>query len=337
MYNSTLVPMYKRGSTWWCDLRGQGGKRTSTGCTDRVKAEAVAVRMVQGRTTCHTLEDTLMMAWGVRYQMSKGSRNVASQMGVLVRDYGSTRLLDIDTPWMVRFVDNMKLAGRSGPTVNRYLALMQGSMKIALMRGWIDQLPMFPREKEQPGRIRVLSPVEEGLMLTCLTHAMVGAKWMGNLTAFLLDTGARLGEALALDEKSAQAAADAGRWTIWNGKSGRPRTIPLTGRAIAVLKDGGWFDKSPAMCRTAWNRARELTGMGSDKSLIIHALRHTCATRLVNAGVDMPIIRDWLGHSSVKVTERYAHLNPANLDAALQVLEGDGESELCNLGAKREM
>lgn len=319
-----LIPMYQRGNVWWADFRGQGGKRTSTGCTDRVKAEAVAVRMLQGRTTRHTLEDALMMAWGVTYQMSKGSRNVASQMGVVIRGYGNTRLLDIDTPWVVRFVADMKSAGRSGPTVNRYLALLQGTMKGAVLAGWIDQLPMFPREKEQPGRIRVLSMVEEGLMLTCLNHAMVNAKWMGNLTAFLLDTGCRLGEALHLTEKSAQEAAERGRLTIWNGKSGKPRTIPLTGRAIAVLKDGGWFDKSPAMCRRAWDRARELTGMGKDKGLIIHALRHTCATRLVNAGIEMPIIRDWLGHSSVKVTERYAHLNTSRLNDALQVLDKQG-------------
>ena len=318
-----LIPMYKRGSVWWADLRGQGGKRTSTGCTDKVQAEKVAVRMVQGRTVRHTLNDALMMAWSVTYSGSKSRRNVLTQIGVIDRQFGSTRLLDIDTPWVLEFIAYLQsgISARSGPTVNRYLAVLQTSMKGAVMAGWIDQLPLFPREKEQPGRIRVLSPVEEGLMLTCLNHAMVGTVWMGSLTALLLDTGARLGEALGLDEKSALEAADAGRWTIWDGKSGRPRTIPLTKRAQAMLRSGGWFDKSPAMCRRAWDRARELTGKGGDRSLIIHALRHTCATRLVNAGVDMPIIRDWLGHSSVKVTERYAHLNPARLDSALHALE----------------
>ncbi|MCC8991195.1 MAG: tyrosine-type recombinase/integrase [Streptococcus sp.] len=53
----------------------------------------------------------------------------------------------------------------------------------------------------------------------------------------------------------------------------------------------------------------------------IHDLRHTCAAWLVNAGIPLTEARDLLGHASVVMAERYAHLAPENVRAAVAVLE----------------
>jgi site-specific recombinase XerD len=58
-----------------------------------------------------------------------------------------------------------------------------------------------------------------------------------------------------------------------------------------------------------------------DSEFVIHSLRHTCASRLVIAGIDLYVVKEWLGHSSIQITERYAHLNPAKLVQAVEVLE----------------
>jgi integrase len=63
----------------------------------------------------------------------------------------------------------------------------------------------------------------------------------------------------------------------------------------------------------------------------IHDLRHTCAAWLVTAGVPLTEVRDLLGHSTVKMTERYAHLAPENVRAAVTLLEGH-ESRLSHVG-----
>lgn len=55
--------------------------------------------------------------------------------------------------------------------------------------------------------------------------------------------------------------------------------------------------------------------------LLLH-LRHTCASWLVSAGQPLPVVRDLLGHSTVQMTERYAHLAPENVRAAVSVLDG---------------
>ncbi len=54
----------------------------------------------------------------------------------------------------------------------------------------------------------------------------------------------------------------------------------------------------------------------------IHDLRHTCAAWLVSVGVPLPEVRDLLGHSTVKMTERCAHLVPDNVRQAVAKIEG---------------
>jgi integrase len=52
-----------------------------------------------------------------------------------------------------------------------------------------------------------------------------------------------------------------------------------------------------------------------------HDLRHTCAAWMMQAGVPLAEIRDLLGHASIEMTERYAHLAPENVRAAVAILE----------------
>ena len=54
--------------------------------------------------------------------------------------------------------------------------------------------------------------------------------------------------------------------------------------------------------------------------LIFHDLRHTCAAWLVTAGIPLPEVRDLLGHASITMTERYAHLAPHRVRSAVAVL-----------------
>ncbi len=118
-----------------------------------------------------------------------------------------------------------------------------------------------------------------------------------------------------------------------NTKSGRRRSIPLNieARAAIVTMRGYTAQHCPA---TPWVFAhRDGARLKSVKRAFatacrragiedfhIHDLRHTCAAWLVTAGVPMPEIRDLLGHSTVAMTEKYAHLAPENVRAAVEVL-----------------
>ena len=62
-------------------------------------------------------------------------------------------------------------------------------------------------------------------------------------------------------------------------------------------------------------------GLVSVEDFHWHDLRHTCASRLVMAGVDLNRIREILGHAGITMTLRYAHLAPDQLKAAIRVLD----------------
>jgi len=55
---------------------------------------------------------------------------------------------------------------------------------------------------------------------------------------------------------------------------------------------------------------------GIEKNVTIHLLRHTCCSHLIMAGIDLPTVRKWMGHSDIKTTLRYAHLSPEHLRQA---------------------
>ena len=61
-------------------------------------------------------------------------------------------------------------------------------------------------------------------------------------------------------------------------------------------------------------------GLDDDKEFVLHCLRHTCASRLVQKGVQIQVVQQWLGHKSIQMTLRYAHLNVNNLMDAVHVL-----------------
>ena len=97
--------------------------------------------------------------------------------------------------------------------------------------------------------------------------------------------------------------------------------MPLTPRAAEAL---GKLLQHPLhgtvsvdWCGHRWGKVRKACNLGD---VNLHVLRHTCASRLVQGGVDLYTVSAWLGHSSVKVTERYAHLRPDALHAAMQAL-----------------
>lgn len=117
------------------------------------------------------------------------------------------------------------------------------------------------------------------------------------------------------------------RVTFWLTKSGRSRTVPLTERASAAVGLPERPGKGPfgmltqAGYRAVWNCAKQEVGLGGDAQVVPHILRHTCASRLVRGGIDIRRVQMWLGHQTLQMTMRYAHLATDDLDACVTILE----------------
>ena len=219
-----------------------------------------------------------------------------------------------------QLIGTLRGRGNSNATINRKMAALSKLCKKAFAMGEIHSLPEFRRLKERAGRIRFLERDEEDALFAAIRQRSVH---YFQLSVFLVDTGARLGEGIGLRWND----INDGRATFWVTKSGRSRTVPLTRRVREAVQAnagriGGPFSGvRQYQYRAVWNEAKKAVGLGDDPDVVPHVLRHTCASRLVRGGVDLRRVQTWLGHQSLHMTMRYAHLATNDLDACVAVLE----------------
>ncbi len=218
-----------------------------------------------------------------------------------------------------RLIGELRKRGNSNATINRKMAALSKLLRKAFKMGDIHSLPEFRRQKEKAGRIRFLEYEEEDRLF-----AAIRAKdeQYSALCIFLVDTGARLGEGIGLRWNDLHDD----RATFWITKSGKSRTVPLTPRAIEAVKsqagakEGPFASVDQQRFRWVWNAAKSQVGLGSDDDVVPHVLRHTCASRLVRGGIDIRRVQMWLGHQTLQMTMRYAHLASHDLDVCLPIL-----------------
>lgn len=207
-------------------------------------------------------------------------------------------------------------------TINRKLAALSKILTQASKTKVLANKPDIAsyRRKEGKGRLRFITRDEEARLLERLNFMRPE---YADFTAFLIDTGFRLGEAL----KFTWADYSNGKVTLWQTKSNTPRTIPLTQRCKDILErcpkdtDKPFGHINRWSYRPVFNKARNMAGLGED--VIPHVMRHTCASRLVQSGVDIRRVQVWLGHSTIAMTMRYSHLAPDDLNVCLDALEGE--------------
>ena len=156
------------------------------------------------------------------------------------------------------------------------------------------------------------------------------------LVLLVLNTGLRRGEALGLRWGAIDFARGMVHVEAATSKSGQSRDVPMTAEARAVLEslreqqqqpsdpDGHLFTladgkRLQSVGHKTWH---DLMGAARIKNFRFHDLRHDYASRLVMADVDLYSVSKLLGHSDVAMTQRYAHLAPDYLRAAVRKLDG---------------
>lgn len=220
--------------------------------------------------------------------------------------------------------------GLCAKTVNNHLNILSACLRRAVEWGHLPAMPRIPRLRADSRRIDFLTDDERQSLLS----AADGRDGLPVLLA--LDAGLRVGEILGLrwtdvDFEHARLTIERAwvQGAFTTTKSNRVRHVPLTLRLRATLwasrrSDGLLF---PANGDTpmSYSGARHLLERACDRAGIRrvgwHTLRHTFATRLGSLGVPLRVFQEYLGHGSVKTTERYAHLLPAVHEEAIHVLD----------------
>ncbi len=195
-------------------------------------------------------------------------------------------------------------------------------MRAAFKAGLLEAVPEFHKLQEPPERIRFLSSNEERSLFN---HLRSISSEFHDLSVVLVDTGAKIGEIIGL--RWADVSPDAATICLSRGKGRYERTVPTTLRVTEVFarRDRGPSEGPFALVeqhrfRGAWNEAKVRAGLGSDESVVPYVLRHTCASRLVQGGVDLRRVQLWLGHRTLKMTMRYDYLSTNDLEICASVL-----------------
>lgn len=154
------------------------------------------------------------------------------------------------------------------------------------------------------------------------------------LVVMLLHTGLRFGEACSLTWGDVDLTAAMLTVRGETAKTNRTRHVPLNKTALKALKawkpdhpDPGAYvfpgkveGKPVTDIKTAWKQLLKSVKDAPITHFRVHDLRHTFASKLVQAGVDLNTVRELLGHSDIKMTLRYAHLAPEHRAAAVAKL-----------------
>jgi integrase len=248
------------------------------------------------------------------------------------------------------------LKADTADTINRKVGLLKAALDHAVSQMKIGRNPIAnikPLSDDRREVWRMLSEQEAGALLGVLHDGVEveikprnrkGYKQvLGKdaelyaLVLILLSTGARLGEALAVrwqdvDFERGMVALHTTKRAS-KGRRAMARYVPMNGPLRELLeglpKDGEQaLTISRNNIRRKFDNACELAGIGHCR---IHDLRHTFASHLVMAGKDLNTVRELLGHSTLTMTLRYAHLAPEQKKNAVEALPFGGRAGGANV------
>jgi integrase len=314
-----VATLYKRGPAYYLNWRKDGVQyRRSLGPVDRKAAEALRAEKeaeLHGLLTPSrglTIEAVLAdyLDWYATFRPSTHKRAVSAlkplraDLGHQAAEGTLPRQLE---QWAV---------GRPPATTEKALKLARAAFRRAVSQRTLARSPMDGVRIAKPLTSRAPDYYRPA-QLTALYKTARGPLW-----AFMVATGLRRGEmakarradvrnGLIVVESSAEGRTKSGKW----------RAVPLNRQAVEALaklgKDrlvdvhpdtlGDWFKKDA--------KAAKLPGS-------LHRLRHTFCTALVQAGVSLHEVKRLAGHSSITVTEQYAHQAPGFGAAAVATMDG---------------
>jgi integrase len=181
-------------------------------------------------------------------------------------------------------------------------------------------LKIFLRENN--ARKRYLSMEECGHLIDSCRAPHIRA-----IAVIALHTGMRLGEILSLRRQDIDFPA--GLLLIADSKNGEPRHIPMDLAVVELLTNYPRNPKSDLVfanaaggrlkdIRQGFGNARKRAGLND---LRFHDLRHTFGSQWMMAGGDLYVLKTILGHKSIVMTQRYAHLSPEFKRAAVNRMD----------------
>lgn len=273
-----------------------------------------------------SLRQARSLSLQIRWAGKAYERTAAIYSQAVLDHFGDSFPVDQVTAQLVdRWRQQLLAHGNRPATVNMKVSALRSMLQDACLHGHLAAVPSMPRQLRLTNtKDRVLSDDERDRI--CRALVARGEPAAADLLVFMLETACRWGEAERLKGQDVDLAR--ARVSFWATKSGRPRSTPLTRRAVDAISPhlpavGGhrvWLYPYWQFKRL-FEGAKAAAGI-DDPALTIHTTRHTCASKLASRGIPLHQLMAFGGWTSLASVQRYLHLHTDALAGCVAALEG---------------
>lgn len=270
----------------------------------------------------------------------RAARDFKQRVELALPAFGDRAAGSITTGELQEWMDKMAVEREwTGGTRNRVKSSLSTVFREAMRAGKVSANParLIRRVKEPMGRVRFLSDDEEAKLRKAIALTLPGRIKDDGESAFAqldiaLHTGMRKSEQFTATWD--QVDLERGYIYLSMTKNGSDRYVTLNSTALQVLKqlkerhkelglpsDSTLFhSKRDGLIKNPRKWFQTALDQAEIKGVTWHTLRHTFASRLVMAGVDLKTVQELMGHKTIAMTARYAHLAPTHKLRALETL-----------------
>jgi len=313
---------------WQSIIRRKGTKalsKTFTSKQDAIRwSNQQETEIAQGVFSNHTQCKELTFEAALdRYKLEvvplkRGPEQFLSQIRIMLRSpcFKDLSIANI-TPRLISEHRDLRLKSKvtSPSTVRKDLAFLHRLFEV-IRKDWHIDLPKGnpvalvsrPKDLKPTARTRRLEGEELELLLSALSHT----KLVQHFVLFAIETAMRRGEIININTNDINFETKT--LHIPKTKTGVPRTIPLSSKAIKILKEVGQFNIKAGSVSQAFLRACTRAGI---KDLHLHDLRHEATSRLFEKGLTPVQVASITGHKDFQMLHRYTHLRAEDLVSKL--------------------
>lgn len=246
--------------------------------------------------------------------------------------FGQLLLSEVSRRHMMQMLAHLQESNKSAATINKVISSVQVVLRHAIDTEYLhtSEALLVKLIKDHAKRERYLSIDETKRVLAVLRNWPI--RPVALLIQLLIFTGARSGEAMKANWQDIDF--DQATWyvPVENDKAKKGRSIPLNEAALSVLREA-WDLRVPGQqelfrsiqCKSryksvylTWCKMREKASVNDVR---VHDLRHSFASHLIQKKVPIAEISALLGHSSIKTTMRYAHLDQETIRQSACVMD----------------
>ena len=297
------------------------------------------------RTKMPTLSEATRVVYKRRKNGTKSATNFLIGMKHNIKALGDLPVNKITRPMVNKMMDILKQERKnSNAVVNQKMGYLRVVLQEMEEDGFIEMIKMPKPRPTKNSKVHYLTKdMEEELLAwfergknykpdklckIALHNLQVIKEGLEarDIIICLIDLGCRVNELLGLEKRFVDF--DNNQINFNERKNDQAVAVPMTDRVRLIIKkyydNCKDFDKLFSLNYSRmygfWQAARESLGYADKKFYTIHLCRHTCASRLVQRGVPILLVKDWLGHEDIENTMIYAHLAPKALHSVVEVL-----------------